>query len=252
MKTLKESILGSTNTGKKNFLRDKIEEWCNKHLKIFKTSIKQKIKINNKLEIEDANDYGIDISASRNKESEKITEFPDYIKFGNIKGPFYIGDEINLLSQEQLPKSTYKYYIYTDNIKLKNITITTEKGIDFLLDGNCDLEIEKLNIIIDNNRSNSSIFEPSISAENTSIKIKDLKNINIEGEIGYIYLEKTPASQQIKREISKYKNKGISVKEYFIQNFPNLIGKVNFINLGKKIIFIKKSTKTDDFEIMYY
>lgn len=134
---------------------------------------------------------------------------------------------------------------------MKNITIKTEKGIDFLLDGNRDLEIEKLNIIIDDNKSNS-IFEPSISAENTSLKIKDLKNINIEGQIGYIYLEKTPASQQIKREILKYKNKGISVKEYFIQNFPNLIGKVKFINLGRKIIFMKKSTKTDDFKIMYY
>lgn len=251
MKTLKESILGSTNTGKKNFLRDKIEQWCEKHLLIYKTAIRQKIKINNNLEIEDANNYGIDISASRNKASEQIKEFPDYIKFGKIKGPFYIGNEINLLSQEQLPKSTYKYYIYTDDIKLKNITLKTEKGIDFLLDGNRDLEIEKLNIIIDDNESNS-IFEPSISAENTSLKIKDLKNINIEGQIGYMYLEKTPASQQIKREISKYKNKGISVKEYFIKNFPNLIGKVKFINLGRKIIFMKKSTKTDDFEIMYY
>lgn len=72
MKTLKESILGSTNTGKKNFLRDKIEQWCEKHLLIYKTAIRQKIKINNNLEIEDANNYGIDISASRNKSSEQI------------------------------------------------------------------------------------------------------------------------------------------------------------------------------------
>ena len=104
MKTLKESILSSTKTGKNSL----IKQWCEKYLQYWSPLDG------------DAAKYLItkDGKITTPPESSNLTvsdtlkeKAPSYIKFDEIKDSFYIATEISFFKQEQLPPYMRKLFI---------------------------------------------------------------------------------------------------------------------------------------------
>ena len=84
MKSLYESILSSTNTGKASI----IKAWLDEH------NIKN-YTINSKGEV--------DVDGDVNLSGRGLTEFPSYIQFGNVKGNFFCNNN-NLTTLKGAPK----------------------------------------------------------------------------------------------------------------------------------------------------
>jgi hypothetical protein len=122
MKSLKESILGSTNTGKQKILKDKIEEWCDEQ-NIYYGGY----TINSKYEIEPnissallnlySEDYGYD-------------ELPEYINFASNKELAVqigeIGAKLNIKSFRGLPEKCRSIHIQGRTDKLPYLKIDTK------------------------------------------------------------------------------------------------------------------------------
>jgi hypothetical protein len=117
MKTLKESILSSTKTGKQKVLKDKIEEWCEKY-KPFNGFYK--INSNNEIETITGNELILDYI--------DYDELPEYIQFADNKNlTIYIGGDAssyskrtiirNIKSFRGLPKICYDLYFNNCHIK---------------------------------------------------------------------------------------------------------------------------------------
>lgn len=233
MKTLRESILSTTKAGKYAL----IEDWCNKYLQLDDGEV-QKFLINNKGEIEDVGCLGFKIGKHT---KYKITKFPGYIKFGEINGAFTIGDEINYMSEEQLPKIAHKYFITGDVHRLNKIKLKSKDGIDFYVNTNKDFKIDNLTIQVEN--SNNSAFGPEINFMDTPLKYDDLKNINIIGNINTLWLAQTPAAKQLTRKINANLKKGISPDEFLKKEFQNFTGRIKFINMNKTVIMYTEENK---------
>lgn len=226
MRTLKESILSSTNTGKEG----KIKEWCEKHLSSYN------YKINSKGEIEDTNEHGISINFHQDK------PIPSYIRFGKIEGDFYIGNEINSLSKEQFPKSmnTLALKGNIDSLELKISEINTMYGIRCLsssVQGYSKFKkgVKKIKIFVNSNKR-SFIYSKDIDLEETDIKLKDLKNIEVIGNDVNIMIQNTPASRSLKKLYKMYKEKYVQEKidyiKLFIENeLPNFKDCSNYISI---------------------
>lgn len=228
MITLKESILSSTRTGKDSL----IKEWCEKHLS------SNNYKINSKGEIEDTNEHGLSINFHQDK------PIPSYIRFGKIEGDFYIGNEINSLSKEQFPKSMNTLVLKgnVESLELKISEINTMYGIRCLfssVQGHSKFKkgVKKVKIFVNSN-SYSNIYSKDIDLEETSIKLKDLKNIEVIGNNVNIMIQNTPASRSLKKLYKEYKEKylnnedKIDYTKLFIENeLPNFKDCSNYISI---------------------
>jgi hypothetical protein len=119
MKSLKESILGSTNTGKQKILKDKIEEWCKKY-KPFNGFYK--INSNNEIEATNGNEI---MGNQLLLEYIDYDELPSYIQFADNEFlTIYIGGEYNkrtitrnIKSFRGLPKICKNLYFWNCYIK---------------------------------------------------------------------------------------------------------------------------------------
>ena len=102
MKSLYESILGSTHAGKASI----IKAWLNEH------NIKN-YTINDKGEIE--------VDGDVNLSEQGLTEFPSFIQFGTVKGDFNCGDN-KLISLDGVPINVGRSFYCNDNklTSLKN------------------------------------------------------------------------------------------------------------------------------------
>ena len=94
MKTLYESILGSTKSGKDKIVREKIEAWIDsvsqdKNISHFGYNCKNKFTINNDLTISYSGNLYLDVCFI-NGRYEEITQIPEYISFNRIEGDFQI------------------------------------------------------------------------------------------------------------------------------------------------------------------
>lgn len=140
MKTLKESILGSTNTGKNAIIRQKIEEWC-KENKIFNGEYK--INKDNTISCKHNDGYLC-------LDYKNYTKLPDYINFADDKNltivigicGFYHGHPYRVQHAELqqidsfngLPSVCHRLYIltstnYLPEIKIKASVVRIDFGI---------------------------------------------------------------------------------------------------------------------------
>ena len=113
MKTLKESILSRSSHGVKGFKaqrRNEIEKWLKEY------DIKN-YTIND--------DFTINVSGNVNLFRRDLTEFPDYIQFGVVRGNFVCTDN-NLTSLRGVPREVGQGF-YCDINKLTSLEGAPEK-----------------------------------------------------------------------------------------------------------------------------
>lgn len=203
MKTLYESILSSTNTGKQKLLKEKIEKWCENNVSgryLLENNI-----ISCPFVFED-----LYINATE--------EIPDYIKIGYIPGHLFVKD-INLLKESNIVGDIFNL-IYGDNITIidNKELIKIYNRFEYYrhpkLKSIKNLNIEFLN---DMNKKNSKNL---LSFSNTLIGLKDLKNVKAKN-VKKLVLANTPATDEIvdiiysdkykdNKELNKYINKEFS------------------------------------------
>jgi hypothetical protein len=230
MKSLKESILSSTNTGKVAITRKKIEDWCNEHLKYYKITPDCKV-----INVDDTHIFLLTIS-----------EVPEYIKFGNITSEFVIGDVINKMTQEQLPECV-KHFRLCDCERIEkpfvfNITDSFATGTlgreELFKNG-----FKKLTIASKNNG-----YKPNsvISFAFSKLYLKHLKKAQFVGEFETLNLRATPAGNSlighIKHRAKMLGQSKLSDDEvtYLLKTLvPNIVDHFTVINTDE--FYFKKS-----------
>jgi hypothetical protein len=215
MRTIKESILSSTNTGKEG----KIKEWCEKNIGSQRSYV-----INNGL-IERANDW-LPISVITDE------DIPSYIKFGYLNGDFYIGKSINSMSKEQLPNSMNRLVLRSDTDILEPVEVNTRNGLFIIMNRSKEAfknGIKKLKINI-TEPTNSDYYanNKEVNFTETKLRYKDLKNIEIIGDNIKVYFDYTPAARKLK---TLYKHTYSGNIDAFLDNeLPNFKKCCNMIH----------------------
>ena len=216
MKSLKESILSSTNTGKLG----KIQEWCEKNIKFATYEVQHDGKIINK------NNKAIIINYN------KSFDIPSYIKFGKLSGTFLIGNLINVIKQEQLPEICNYFYVGNVETIENELHIKVRRG--FAVEENHLSKIKK-NITIE--YTNDECF---LDFSYSKINLKDLNKINVIGKNVELDLTKTPAEMEIYKN---YYNEDNSFDEIIKKNFPKLANNINSIKFD--FAHIEKNDKNE-------
>jgi hypothetical protein len=239
MKTLYESILGSTKSGKFQMIKD----WCDENI----TCIG--------MPGDDSNPYKIDDNGKIipsypgnpiNLKYWNGKSIPSYIKFGDFgRGNFFSSDALNELKSEQLPDNCSVIYISGKIDTIPSRRIKAQFGLSINEFHQKLTNIEKLEIECStkNNR------KPSIDLTHTNVKLKDILNITVIGDIYSLKLIKTPAAKEIlkifKKQESKSEpdlNRGFISKELneMFKNFPEL----RYIQIGDRTS-LEHNPKTD-------
>jgi hypothetical protein len=207
MKTLKESILSSTNTGKQKVLKEKIEKWC-------KNNITGRYVLENNI-----------ISCPFVFEDlyiKNAKEIPDYIKIGDIRSSLFVED-INLLKEANIVGDIFSL-VYGDDMKIidNKELIKVYNRFEYYrypkLKSIKNLNIEFLNDI---NKKDSKNF---ISFAHTLIGLKDLKNVKAKN-VKKLVLANTPATDELVDIIysDKYKDND-ELNKYINKEFSNFQG----------------------------
>lgn len=218
MKSIKESILSSTKTGKDLL----IKQWCEKYLQYWCPLDGDTTKY---LITKDGKITTPPDSSNLTVSNTLKEKAPSYIKFDEIKGNFYIATEISFFKQEQLPPYMRKLFI--SNCK----TIPSLKlKIDTHLSVNDSLNIKNYNkletiepIEIEFNK-NSRFEKPNINLNNTKVDLKSVLNI----KTNYLYsldILRTPAADEILKNVKKLKGDEKALQRYLgdiCRNFPGL------------------------------
>lgn len=186
MKTLYESILSSTNTGKTAINREKIEKWIDTNIPYLKNAY----EINKDLQI--CSKHFISIP-------EGLTEIPKYIKFGDIN-ELVLNCDINILTKEQFPTSMNHFSISgrANNIIDINFPLKINTRLSFSAFPQLVKEIKNLEVEFPDTTN-----KHFIDLDNTNIEIKDIKNINAKN-ITNLYIRDTPAAKKIMRNVNKF------------------------------------------------
>ena len=220
MKTLKESILSSTKTGKEG-ISDLIEKWCKKHIAYSNgTYLFTK---DNKI----VNKYIYDIVVKDINEN-----VPHYINFGKLKGGFVLHDEaINYFNQEQLPEESYAFHIYINN----DIEITNSFKYNVKNRFQIENEYSRKNI-----KNGIKIIKPIeinfpnkdftlINIENTKIDISSIQNIKSNNKS--LFILGTPAALTLSHKVVMLKKNKEAFYKYMNETFKNMPD-LNWINYG--------------------
>ena len=240
MKSIKESILSSTKTGKDAL----IKQWCDKYLQYWspingdapKYSITKGGKITSP-------SGGEDIIIS----SELKEKVPSYIKFDEIKGNFYIQTELGFFKQEQLPPYMERLFISNcktiPSLKLK---LDTHLSVNDLIEKPGYNKLETIEPIEIEFTKKSKFEKPNIHLENTNIDLKSLLNIKT-NYLYVLYIQNTPAAKEILKNIKKYKDSPDKQNEYLKDVFKNFPG-IYKIFLSPRI-YITHRENTDNFVV---
>ena len=164
----------------------------------------------------------------------KVINIPEYIKFGDIDENIYFGSEtLKQMSQEQLPTCQATIFIGGKTGTIPSFVYTCNSF--YINDFQQYIKhIEPITL-----KMNSKGYrKPTISLDNTNIQLSDLLNIKVEGDVYSLYIKKTPAAEQIKKEIKKLDKKGEKTGECLypkylddlFKNFPGL----RFIYLSER------------------
>lgn len=188
MKTLYESILSSTNTGKTAINREKIEKWIDANI----PNLKNAYEINKDLQI--CSKHFISIP-------EGLTEIPKYIKFGDVK-ELVLNCDINILTEEQFPTSMKHFYISGRVNNIININFPLKINTRLSVSAFPHLVKEIKNLEVEFPETPKKHFK-IIDLDTTNIEIKDIKNINAKN-ITHLYIRDTPAAKKIMRNVNKF------------------------------------------------
>lgn len=239
MKTLYESILGSTKSGKIQMIKD----WCEENI----TCIGMPGDSSNPFKID--NDGKIIPSYPGNPINLKYWNgkpIPSYIKFGDFgRGSFFSSDSLNELKSEQLPDNCAVFYISGKIGTIPSRRIKAQFGIDI------NEYHQKLNKIEPFEIECGSLNgrKPVIDISLTNVKLKDVLNITVIGDIYNLKITKTPAAKELlkifKKQESKSEpdlNRGFISKELneMFKNFPEL----RYIEIGERTR-LEHNPKTD-------
>lgn len=228
MKSLYESILSSTKAGKIQVIKD----WCDENLTFLSfpgdDSKPYEIDNNGKI-IPSYPGNPINLKYWNGK------SIPSCVKFGDLgKGNFFSDTALTELKNEQLPENCSVFYISGKIGKIPSRKIKAQFGLSLNEYPQKLTNIEKLEIECStkNNR------KPVIDISHSNIKLKDILNISVIGDIYSLNIKKTPASEEIRKELKKLDKKGLKTGECLypdylddlFKNFPEL----RYIEIGER------------------
>lgn len=227
MKTLYESILGSTRSGKDKIVREKIEAWIDsisqdKNISHFGYNCKNKFTINNDLTISYSGNLYLDVCFI-NGRYEEITQIPEYINFNRIDGDFQIKlYTIDTMKKSQFPKEIGRIlYIKGNREVLKDIYI---KAHDVVFSNNSFFsKIENVKVELGE--------DGTINFNDSKITIEEFKKIEfVNGNLESIECSNTPMGDTLLKTRNKFfkKEDMVGFREYMKEivpktKFPNLI-----------------------------
>lgn len=237
MKTLYESILGSTKSGKIKLIKN----WCDENIITTILSREHPYEINSDDKI--VPDYpGNQI----NLKSWDGKPVPSYIKFGDLgKSNFAISNMINGMKPEQLPENCSVFYISGEVDTIRPIRIKAQFGFAINFHRPLLKKIEKLEIEC-NTKNNR---KPIIDLSNSKVNLENVLNITVIGDIYSLKLKKTPAAKELLKIFKKQElksepdlNRGFISKELndMFKNFPEL----RYIEIGDRTT-LEHNPKTD-------
>jgi hypothetical protein len=186
MRTLKESILSSTKTGKTAITKEKIEKWMDVNIPYLKNAY----EVNNDLQICS--------KKSIIRIPEGLTEIPNYIKFGNVD-ELCINCDVNILTKEQFPTSMNTFLISGRANNVIDIKFPLKINNRFSFSAFPHLVKEIKNLEVEFPELSSNIIDLST----TNIDIKDINNINSKNLI-QLYITDTPAAKKIIGKVNKF------------------------------------------------
>lgn len=222
MKTIKESILSSTKSGKNSI----IKQWCDEYIDPRHYSgVPYIITPDGKI-TESYKGNGIALRRD-------IKEVPSCIKFGSMFGSFHVKNNIDKFTSEQLPEETENIFFDGDVI-IKDMTLKSDRGLYFSSHHKGKFEIKNVKCRFFGDRKNR-IIKASICCENLPISLNDLMEFSFEeGSIIYrLNIIKTPAAEEIKKEIKKLKKKDNQIDDYLNGLFGSWPG-LRFVELSAR------------------
>lgn len=236
MISLYESILGSTKAGKNQL----IKEWCDENILDLRGDAPTYI-INDDGKIVPG--YPGNPIKLKNWDGKPV---PSYIKFGDFgRGSFFSDTALTELKNEQLPENCSVFYISGKIGTIPSRRIKAQFGLSLNEYPQKLTSIEKLEIEF----SSSNFRKPIINLSLTNVKLSDVLNITVVGDIYKLDLTKTPAAKELlkifKKQESKSEpdlNRGFISNELneMFKNFPEL----RFIEVGERTI-LEHNPKTD-------
>lgn len=239
MITLYESILGSTKSGKIQMIKD----WCDENLTAVSlpgdNSLPYKLDNNDKI-IPSYPGNPINLKYWNKK------PIPSYIKFGDFgKGNFFSDTALAELKNEQLPENCSVIYISGKIETIPSRQIKAQFGLNLNEYPQKLNKIEPFEIECSSRNGRSPIIDISLS----NVKLKDVLNITVIGDIYSLKISKTPAAKELlkifKKQESKSEpdlNRGFISKELneMFKNFPGL----RYIEIGERTR-LEHNPKTD-------
>jgi hypothetical protein len=222
MKTIYESILSSTKTGKTAITKEKIEKWIDANIPYLKNAY----EINNDLQI--CSNYLIRIP-------EGLTEIPKYIKFGDVND-IALNCDVNILTKEQFPTSMNTFLISGRANNVIDIKFPLKINNRFSFSAFPHLVKEIKNLEVEFPDTTSKHFK-IIDLDTTNIEIKDIKNINAKN-ITNLYIKDTPAAKKIMRNVNKFiKDKdNDKLNDYLNDIFSHMPNIENVFTLQRTIL----------------
>jgi hypothetical protein len=222
MKTIYESILSSTKTGKTAITKEKIEKWIDANIPYLKNAY----EINNDLQI---------CSNCLIRIPEGLTEIPKYIKFGDVND-IALNCDVNILTKEQFPTSMNTFLISGRANNVIDIKFPLKINNRFSFSAFPHLVKEIKNLEVEFPDTTSKHFK-IIDLDTTNIEIKDIKNINAKN-ITNLYIKDTPAAKKIMRNVNKFiKDKdNDKLNDYLNDIFSHMPNIENVFTLQRTIL----------------
>jgi hypothetical protein len=239
MISLYESILGSTKAGKIQVIKD----WCEEYL----TGVSRPGDGPISYEL-DNNDKIIPAYPGNpiNLKYWNGEPIPSCIKFGDFgRGSFFSSDALNELKSEQLPDNCSVFYISGKIGTIPSRRIKAQFGLSLNEYPQKLNKIEPFEIECSSLNGRKPIIDISLS----NVKLKDVLNITVIGDIYKLDISNTPAAKELikifKKQESKSEpdlNRGFISKELneMFKNFPEL----RFISVSSRTS-LEHNPKTD-------
>ena len=239
MKTLYESILGSTKAGKIQVIKN----WCEENILrlSFSGDNPSLYKINDDGKII-PNYPGNPI----NLKYWNGKPIPSCVKFGDFgKGNFFSDTALIELKNEQLPENCSVFYISGAIGTIPSHRIKAQFGIYINEYPQKLTNIEKLEVECGSINGR----KPVIDISYTNVKLEDVLNITVIGDIYSLKITKTPAAKELLKIFKKLEsksepdlNRGFISKELndMFKNFPEL----RYIEIGDRTR-LEHNPKTD-------
>ena len=239
MITLYESILSSTKAGKIQVIKD----WCDENLTFLS------------FHGDDSKPYEIDSNGKiipsypgnpLNLKYWNGKSIPSCVKFGDLgKGNFFSDTALTELKDEQLPENCSVFYISGKLGTIPSRKIKAQFGLSLNEFPQKLTSIEKLEIECSTKNNRKPIIDISLS----NIKLDDVLNITVIGDVYNLKITKTPAAKELLKIFKKLEsksepdlNRGFVSKELneMFKNFPEL----RYIEVGERTS-LEHNPKTD-------